>query len=41
MQRIEAQWPIDDKVRRADHVINNSGLIDDLQDQLEALLKAQ
>ena len=41
MQRIEAQWPIDDKVHRADHVINNSGLIDDLQDQLEALLKAQ
>jgi len=41
MQRIEAQWPIDDKVHRADHVINNSGLIDDLQDQLEALLKAK
>ena len=41
MQRIEAQWPIDDKVHRADHVINNSGLIDDLQDQLEALLKTQ
>ena len=41
MQRIEAQWPIDDKVHRADHVINNSGLIDDLQDQLDALLKAK
>ena len=40
MQRIEAQWPIDDKVHRADHVINNSGLIDGLQDQLDALLKA-
>ena len=38
MQRVEAQWPIDDKVHRADHVINNSGLIDDLQDQLDALL---
>ena len=41
MQRIEAQWPIDKKVNRADHVINNSGLIDDLQDQLDALLKAK
>ena len=41
IQRIEAQWPIDDKVHRADHVINNSGLIDDLQDQLDALLKAK
>lgn len=41
MQRIEAQWPIDNKVNRADHVINNSGLIDDLQDQLDALLKAK
>jgi dephospho-CoA kinase len=40
MQRIEAQWPIEDKVHRADHVINNSGLIDGLQDQLDALLKA-
>ena len=40
MQLIEAQWPIDDKVHRADHVINNSGLIDGLQDQLDALLKA-
>ena len=40
-QRIEAQWPIDDKVHRADHVINNSGLIDGLQDQLDALLKAK
>ena len=41
IQRIEAQWPIDNKVNRADHVINNSGLIDDLQDQLDALLKAK
>ena len=41
VQRIEAQWPIDDKVHRADHVINNSGLIDGLQDQLDALLKAK
>ena len=41
MQRIEAQWPIDNKANRADHVINNSGLIDDLQDQLDALLKAK
>ena len=41
MQRIAAQWPIDDKLHRADHVINNSGLIDGLQDQLDALLKAK
>ena len=41
MQRIEAQWPIDKKVNRADHVISNSGLIDDLQDQLDALLKVK
>ena len=38
MQRIEAQWPIDIKVQRADSVINNSGRIDDLHDQLDALL---
>ena len=38
MQRIEAQWPIDIKVQRADSVINNSGRIADLHDQLDALL---
>ena len=37
-QRISAQWPIDIKVQRADSVINNSGQIDDLHDQLDALL---
>jgi dephospho-CoA kinase len=37
-QRIAAQWPIDIKVQRADSVINNTGLIDDLNDQLDALL---
>ena len=37
-QRIAAQWPIDIKVQRADSVINNSGQIDDLHDQLDALL---
>jgi dephospho-CoA kinase len=37
-QRIAAQWPIDIKVQRADSVINNSGRIDDLHDQLDALL---
>lgn len=37
-QRIAAQWPIDIKVQRADSVINNIGLIDDLNDQLDALL---
>jgi dephospho-CoA kinase len=41
MQRIEAQWPIDDKVHRADHVINNSGLIDGLEDQVDTLLKVK
>ena len=41
MQRIAAQWPIDIKAQRADSVINNSGLIDGLQDQLDALLKAK
>ena len=38
IQRIAAQWPIDIKVQRADSVINNSGRIDDLHDQLDALL---
>ena len=38
MQRIEAQWPIDIKEQRADSVINNSGRIDDLNDQLDVLL---
>ena len=37
-QRIAAQWPIDIKAQRADAVINNIGLIDDLNDQLDALL---
>ena len=37
-QRIAAQWPIDIKVQRADSVINNSGRIDDLHDQLDALI---
>ena len=37
-QRIAAQWPIDIKVQRADSVIHNIGLIDDLNDQLDALL---
>jgi dephospho-CoA kinase len=38
IRRIAAQWPIDIKVQRADSVINNIGLIDDLNDQLDALL---
>ena len=38
IQRIAAQWPIDIKAQRADSVINNIGLIDDLNDQLDALL---
>ena len=38
IQRIAAQWPIDIKVQRADSVINNTGLIDDLNDQIDALL---
>ena len=37
MQRIEAQWPIDDKVHRADHVINNSGTQKDLRAQINSL----
>ena len=37
-QRIAAQWPIEIKAQRADSVINNIGLIDDLNDQLDALL---
>ena len=37
-QRIAAQWPIDVKAQRADSVIHNIGLIDDLNDQLDALL---
>ena len=37
-QRIAAQWPIDLKAQRADSVIHNIGLIDDLNDQLDTLL---
>ena len=37
-QRIAAQWPIDVKAQRADSVIHNIGLIDDLNDQLDTLL---
>ena len=37
-QRIAAQWPIDIKAQRADSVIHNIGLIDDLNDQLDTLL---
>ena len=39
MQRIAAQWPIDIKAQRADSVINNSGVIDGLEDQLNAKKK--
>jgi dephospho-CoA kinase len=37
-QRIAAQWPIDIKAQRADSVIHNIGLIDDLNYQLDTLL---
>jgi dephospho-CoA kinase len=38
MQRIEAQWPINDKANCADHVINNSGTQKDLRAQINSLL---
>ena len=38
-QRLEAQWPLEEKIRRADHVIFNNGSIEDLQTNVENLIK--
>ena len=38
LQRIEAQWPLDEKVHLADQVINNSGPHDTLRTQVDLLL---
>ena len=38
-QRVAAQMPLHEKVRRADHIINNSGTLDDTRVQVAALWK--
>ena len=38
-QRIEAQWPIEEKVRRADHVIRTDGTFEETNHQVRALLE--
>jgi dephospho-CoA kinase len=39
-QRIEAQIPLEEKCRRADYVIDNSGPLEDTERQLEKILSA-
>jgi len=39
-QRLAAQWPIDEKVRRADYVIDTSRTFEDTDRQVDALLEA-
>jgi dephospho-CoA kinase len=38
-QRIAAQWPIEEKIRRADYVIDTSGTFSDTDAQLEIVWK--
>lgn len=38
-QRNQAQWPIEDKLKRADYSINNDGSVEDLEGQIETILK--
>ncbi len=38
-QRNQAQWPIEDKLKRADYSINNDGSVEDLEGQIESILK--
>lgn len=38
-QRLAAQWPIAEKINRADFTINNDGNLGDLQNQVQALLQ--
>jgi dephospho-CoA kinase len=38
-QRLAAQWPIDEKVRRADHVIRTDGTLDDTDKQVMEVWK--
>jgi dephospho-CoA kinase len=37
--RLAAQWPIDEKVRRADHVIGTAGSFEETEQQIEALIR--
>jgi len=39
-QRLAAQWPIDEKVRRADYVIDTSRTFEDTHRQVDAVLEA-
>ncbi|MBE3578235.1 MAG: bifunctional DNA-formamidopyrimidine glycosylase/DNA-(apurinic or apyrimidinic site) lyase [Limnochordales bacterium] len=38
-QRLEAQWPLAEKVRRADYVIDNSGTVDETRAQVWELVQ--
>ena len=40
MRRIEAQMPLSEKVKYADHVIDNRGSMDDTRKQVEELMKS-
>ena len=37
--RLAAQWPIDEKVRRADHVISTAGSFEETEQQIEDLIR--
>ena len=38
MNRIHSQMPLEEKIKRADYVINNDGSVEDLKSQINALL---
>ena len=36
-KELQSQWPLSEKVKKADHVIDNSGLLEDTKRQVEYL----
>ena len=36
-KELQSQWPLSEKVKKADHVIDNSGLLEDTKRQVECL----
>ena len=38
--RLDAQWPIEEKVARADHVIRTDGTMDDTREQVRQIYES-